>query len=99
MRPQRIKLTHELVSAYELDDHMLVLVSKSTCHPGIPKNHSQRPRRATPEQMTAFHTDEYIEFLNRVTPETAEELTLNGTRCQLPLFCSISSQTHRAPQF
>lgn len=31
--------------------------------------------------MTAFHTDEYIHFLNRVTPETAEELTCHGTRC------------------
>ena len=32
--------------------------------------------------MTAFHTDEYIHFLNRVTPETAEELTYHGTRCE-----------------
>jgi hypothetical protein len=32
--------------------------------------------------MTAFHTDEYIHFLNRVTPETAEELTFGGQRCE-----------------
>jgi hypothetical protein len=32
--------------------------------------------------MTAFHTDEYIHFLARVTPDTAEELTYNGTRCE-----------------
>ncbi|KAG6820925.1 hypothetical protein H0H93_009699 [Arthromyces matolae] len=31
--------------------------------------------------MTSFHTDEYVHFLNRVTPETAEELTYHGTRC------------------
>jgi hypothetical protein len=31
--------------------------------------------------MTSFHTDEYIHFLARVTPDTAEELTYNGTRC------------------
>lgn len=31
--------------------------------------------------MTAFHTDEYVHFLTRVTPETAEELTYHGTRC------------------
>lgn len=42
----------------------------------------QRPKRATPESMTAFHTDEYIHFLHRVTPETAEELTYHGTRCE-----------------
>ena len=33
--------------------------------------------------MTSFHTDEYIHFLARVTPDTAEELTYNGTRCKL----------------
>jgi hypothetical protein len=32
--------------------------------------------------MTSFHTDEYIHFLARVTPDTAEELTYNGTRCE-----------------
>lgn len=37
--------------------------------------------------MTSFHTDEYIHFLARVTPDTAEELTYNGTRCKL-LFSS-----------
>lgn len=32
--------------------------------------------------MTRFHTDEYIHFLSRVIPETAEELTFHGTRCE-----------------
>jgi len=32
--------------------------------------------------LTAFHTDEYIHFLTRVSPETAEELTYHGTRCE-----------------
>lgn len=31
--------------------------------------------------MTAFHTDEYIHFLTRVTPETVEEMSYQGTRC------------------
>ena len=30
-----------------------------------------RPPRATRQQMTKFHTDEYIDFLSRVTPESA----------------------------
>jgi len=42
----------------------------------------QRPTRATNLQMTRFHSDEYIDFLERVTPETVEELTGNGTRCE-----------------
>ena len=32
--------------------------------------------------MTSFHTDEYTHFLARVTPDTAEELTYTGTRCE-----------------
>ncbi|KAH7922563.1 histone deacetylase [Leucogyrophana mollusca] len=85
MKPHRIRMTHDLVSAYDMLDKMHVL----------------RPKRATPETMTAFHTDEYIHFLNRVTPETAEELTYHGTRFLMgednPAFegvfefCSISA--------
>lgn len=41
---------------------------------------TQRPKRATKEDMTKFHTDEYIDFLSRVSPETVQELTGDGTR-------------------
>ncbi|KIK34484.1 hypothetical protein CY34DRAFT_812853 [Suillus luteus UH-Slu-Lm8-n1] len=85
MKPHRMRVTHDLVSAYGMLDKMHVL----------------RPKRATPEVMSAFHTDEYIHFLNRVTPETAEELTYHGTRFLMgednPAFegvfefCSISA--------
>jgi len=40
-----------------------------------------RPRRATRGDMTKFHSDEYIEFLEKVTPETQEQLTGGGLRC------------------
>ncbi|KAG5727461.1 Histone deacetylase Rpd3 [Termitomyces sp. T112] len=85
MKPHRIRVTHDLVTAYEM----------------LPKMHVLRPTRATPETMTSFHTDEYIHFLNRVTPETAEELTYHGSRFLVgednpPFegvfeFCSISA--------
>ncbi|KAH8101831.1 histone deacetylase RPD3 [Cristinia sonorae] len=64
MKPQRMRITHELVSAYGMLDHMQVL----------------RAKRASAEEMTRFHTDEYIHFLSRVIPETAEEMTFHGTR-------------------
>lgn len=32
--------------------------------------------------MTAFHTDEYIDFLSKVTPETFDELSFGGQRCE-----------------
>ncbi|KAF8589634.1 histone deacetylase [Ramaria rubella] len=85
MKPHRIRMTHNLVSAYGMLDKMKVL----------------RPRRSSPEAMTAFHTDEYVDFLNKVTPETMEELTISGQRYLtgednpafegLFEFCSISA--------
>ena len=70
MKPHRIRMAHELVSAYNLLSDPTLTHFRST--------------RASAQQMTAFHTDEYIHFLNRVTPETAEELTFHGTRCKPP---------------
>jgi histone deacetylase 1/2 len=84
MKPHRIRVTHDLVAAYDMLDKMDVLVSDAPnplcyqCSILL-----QRPKRASAETMTSFHTDEYIHFLNRVTPETSEELTYHGTRCEL----------------
>ncbi|CAG8497038.1 14529_t:CDS:10 [Acaulospora morrowiae] len=59
------------------------------------------PQRATFRQMTRFHTDEYIHFLERVTPLNVEELSQQQTRFNVgedcPIFeglfefCSISA--------
>ncbi|CCO26445.1 histone deacetylase 1/2 [Rhizoctonia solani AG-1 IB] len=85
MKPYRMRMTHHLVAAYDMLQKMDVF----------------RPRRATQLDMTRFHTDEYIDFLGKVSPETAEELTGNGTRFLvgednpawdgLFEFCSISA--------
>ncbi|CAE6459003.1 unnamed protein product [Rhizoctonia solani] len=85
MKPYRMRMTHHLVAAYDMLQRMDVF----------------RPRRASQLDMTRFHTDEYIDFLGKVSPETAEELTGNGTRFLvgednpawdgLFEFCSISA--------
>ncbi|KAF7982642.1 hypothetical protein HWV62_27079 [Athelia sp. TMB] len=85
MKPHRMRITHDLISAYGMLEQMHVI----------------RPKRASPEAMTAFHTDEYINFLSRVTPETHMELTYHQTRFLtlddnpafegLYEFCSISA--------
>lgn len=41
-----------------------------------------RPRRATKPDMTRFHTDEYINFLEQVTPEKADAMTGGNMRCE-----------------
>ncbi|BGP13299.1 histone deacetylase (class I) Clr6 [Rhodosporidiobolus nylandii] len=78
-------MAHNLVTNYGLDKRMDVL----------------RPDRCTPHEMTRFHTDEYIDMLSRVTPETFDEMTGHGSRFLIgedcpPFeglfeFCSISA--------
>ncbi|TEB32285.1 histone deacetylase RPD3 [Coprinellus micaceus] len=85
MKPHRIQVAHELVTAYDM----------------LPKMQVLKAKRASAVEMTRFHTDEYVHFLHRVTPETAEELTYGGTRFLvgednpafegLSEFCSISA--------
>lgn len=53
MKPHRLALTHDLVLNYGLHKYMKVY----------------RPHRATYEEMEAFHSKEYLDFLRRVTPE------------------------------
>jgi histone deacetylase 1/2 len=45
-----------------------------------------RPRRAGKGDMTRFHSDEYVDFLEKVTPETSEALTGGGVRCEWCLY-------------
>lgn len=42
-----------------------------------------KPRRAGKNDMTRFHTDEYVELLEIVNPDNGESLTGGGVRCKL----------------
>ncbi|KAE8251325.1 hypothetical protein A4X13_0g4040 [Tilletia indica] len=64
MKPHRMRMAHNLIQAYGLDKHMDV----------------HRPKRATPNELTRFHTDEYVDFLRMVTPETVAILTGDSAR-------------------
>jgi histone deacetylase 1/2 len=59
MKPHRVRLTHDLVMNYGLYKKLEMF----------------RARRATPSEMTQFHTDEYVEFLSRITPDMLEAHT------------------------
>jgi histone deacetylase 1/2 len=58
MKPHRVRMTHHLIMAYGLLPKMRVLV----------------PTRATATDLTRFHTDEYIEFLQMATPENTQSM-------------------------
>lgn len=54
MKPHRVRMTHRLITAYGLDKKMRVL----------------RPKRATAYDMQRFHTPDYIDYIQKTTPET-----------------------------
>ncbi|CAO1624895.1 unnamed protein product [Parajaminaea phylloscopi] len=85
MKPHRMRMAHSLITAYGLDKCMVV----------------REPKEADKVDMTRFHTDEYIDFLERVNPENGQALTGQGSRFLIgedcpPFpsvfqFCSLSS--------
>lgn len=56
MKPHRLTVTHSLVLNYGLDKKMQLY----------------RPYRASSHDMTRFHSEEYVEFLQRVTPQNIQ---------------------------
>ncbi|KAJ3188232.1 Histone deacetylase 2 [Gaertneriomyces sp. JEL0708] len=58
MKPHRIRLTHSLIANYGL----------------LKKLEVHRPSTATFLDLTKFHTDEYIEFLERICPDNMDEM-------------------------
>ncbi|KAG4301205.1 hypothetical protein PCK1_002515 [Pneumocystis canis] len=85
MKPHRMRMTHSLVLSYGLYKKLDMTI----------------PKRATRKDMTRCHTDEYVDFLWRVTPDTMEKFVLHQSRFNVgedcPVFdglfefCSISA--------
>jgi len=59
MKPHRIRMTHNLLLNYGLCKKMEIY----------------RPFRASVEQLTRFHSDDYITLLRELTPENKDHLT------------------------
>ncbi|XP_013403048.1 histone deacetylase 3 [Lingula anatina] len=59
MKPHRLSLTHSLVLHYGLYKKMMVY----------------RPYRASAHDMCRFHSRDYIEFLQRITPQNVQGFT------------------------
>ncbi len=109
MKPHRIRLAHSLVMNYDVYKQMEIYVG-STFAPFSPPQLCPGADNATrfPSapaavflEMTQFHTDEYIDFLQKVTPENMESFSEGqgkynvGDDCPvfdgLFEFCSISA--------
>ncbi|PVU94195.1 hypothetical protein BB561_002738 [Smittium simulii] len=74
MKPHRIRMTHSLVMSYELYKHMS----------------TYRAAPATKREMTQFHTDDYVEFLDKVIPDNShlyqKELAKYNLEDDCPVF-------------
>ncbi|CAD6584257.1 MAG: histone deacetylase [Tremellales sp. Tagirdzhanova-0007] len=57
MKPTRIRMCHSLVMNYGLYKKMEIF----------------RAKPATKREMSQFHTDEYVDFLHRITPDNAHQ--------------------------
>jgi histone deacetylase 1/2 len=59
MKPFRIRMAHELIKSYNLIDHMVDI--------DLPDGYFDEI------DMSTFHSDDYIELLRNITPETQAE--------------------------
>ena len=79
MKPIRLMLTDHLVLSYGLQDHM----------------DWYKPRPATEQEILDFHNDDYIEFLQRVTPTTLDKYPSEVQRFNIGLDCPIFDGLYR----
>ncbi|CAG9460103.1 unnamed protein product [Pedinophyceae sp. YPF-701] len=73
MKPHRVTMAHHLVLAYDLDRDM-------DCY---------RPRLAGGSEMAAFHSEDYVDFLRRVTPGNQEQLLSQMQRFSVGEDCPV----------
>lgn len=73
MKPHRLVMTHHMVMAYDLHKRMEIY----------------RPRKAYAVELAQFHSEDYVEFLNRVTPDTQHEQLAQMQQFNLGEDCPI----------
>ena len=83
-------INDEIVQAYAETDGERARTEKLTGARGRSMQ-VYRAKRATKGDMTKFHSDEYIDFLEKVTPETSEQLTGGGVRCELDVALALGT--------
>ncbi|KAK2106380.1 Beta-enolase [Saguinus oedipus] len=90
MKPHRIRMTHNLLLNYGLYRKMEIY----------------RPHKANAEEMTKYHSDDYIKFLRSIRPDNMSEYSKQMQRCVslakykvgaaekwVPLYCHIADFT------
>jgi histone deacetylase 1/2 len=73
MKPLRVQMTHSLIVNYRLFEHMDI----------------KRPFHASYENLTNFHSQEYINFLSSVTGDNMHELSKDLTKFNVRDDCPV----------
>jgi histone deacetylase 1/2 len=73
MKPHRIRMAHSLLTSYGLYRKMEIY----------------RPYRVSEQEMTAFHTDDYVYFLKHVNPDNAVEFNREMSKFNVDMDCPI----------
>lgn len=73
MKPHRIRMTHNLVMNYGLYKKLEIC----------------RPAPATMKEMTRFHTDDYIDFIHRITPDQTDDINKNQHKFSIGEDCPV----------
>lgn len=88
-KPHRIRMTHNLLLNYGLYKKLYVYV----CLTILTLAYFQRPTKAKATDMSRFHTDEYVKFLETVTPENMDAYAKQLIRCvSHSLLCDANLQ-------
>ncbi|KAF2654988.1 histone deacetylase [Lophiostoma macrostomum CBS 122681] len=73
MKPHRIRMAHSLIMNYGLYTKMEIY----------------RAKPASKYEMTQFHTDEYIEFLHKVTPDNMDQFSREQSKYNVGDDCPV----------
>lgn len=73
MKPHRMRLAHHLILAYGLYRQMEIY----------------RPSLLSEEQLTMYHTDDYVHFLSQVSPDNHEKYAVEVSRYNMDVDCPV----------
>ena len=73
MKPHRIRMTHNLILNYGLYRKMEIY----------------RPHKASAEEMTKYHSDDYIKFLRNIRPDNIQEYSKQMQRFNVGEDCPV----------
>lgn len=73
MKPHRVALTNHLILGYNLQEKLAIYA----------------PRKATFEEISQFHSNDYLDFLRRISPDNVDEFTNILTRFNIGDDCPV----------